>query len=168
MKGTDEEDFVTGDRTEDLAGECARTRDLLPLHVSGAATSGEVAELVKHLATCAECRDEARLVERLQLARPEPPDSLAPSIIEASRRPRRPERTIVPWLLRAAAIAILAVGIGVLWRDDAPAPEPVWTVALESQPMVDWYGHDWMVAGEPLLDALPDDLLAQLMEEMEP
>ncbi|MSR22953.1 MAG: zf-HC2 domain-containing protein [Gemmatimonadetes bacterium] len=178
MRSEDDNDSVFEDRLREPAGECARIRDLLPLYVAqGSASPGfageELAEedragVAEHLVRCADCREEARFIAELRARRPEPPASLLSSILEAARKaPGRQKSTLLPRLLRAAAVAALALGIGTFWQRE-PEPEPMWTVALEAQPAVDWYGQDWLVAGEPIVEALPDDMLRMLVEEMEP
>ena len=146
--------------------DCADVRDLFPLSGLGVEGAGKVAA---HLASCAECRDAAEFVEHLQGFRPEPPASILRGVLERHQslghtagRTRNP----VVWWLSAAAVAALALGIGML-ADSTPTAESLWTLALDPEPAT-WYGDDWMVAGEPVPGGLSDDVLIALFEEMEP
>jgi predicted anti-sigma-YlaC factor YlaD len=168
MNTTDDGGLAGDGTAADATNACGRIRDLLPLHLLADDASGRLPEVEGHLARCEECRGEARFVTRLLAVRPEPPASLLPAILDRARRPSGVRQArIGPWLLRAAAIAVLALGATAIWQREG-ATDAVWALALESQPEVDWYGDEWMVAGEPLLEALPDDVLMILVEEMEP
>jgi hypothetical protein len=69
--------------------------------------------------------------------------------------------------MKAAAVVLLALGIGTLLRPEA-VEEPTWALALETDAAVEWYGQEWMVAGEAQLEALTDDQLRALLAELEP
>ena len=148
---------------------CAEVRDLLPLRdPAGAGHPG----LEEHLGACPECAGEARFVGWMRGLRPEPPAAILAGVLErardeaaaaSARRDRRPPRAVA-WTLAAAAAAGLAFGIGFLADRGA---DPVWRIALDPEPAI-WYGDDWVVAGGPVPDALSDELLMALLEEMEP
>ncbi len=144
---------------------CAEVRDFLPL-ISEREVPSEVGA---HLDGCAECSAEAEFVSRVASLRPDPPASILPSVL--ARAARRPplggsRRRNVSWGLSAAAVVVLALGVGVLW-DSQPEADSVWTLALDPEPAT-WYGDEWMVAGGPVPEALTDDVLSALLEEMDP
>lgn len=148
---------------------CAEVRDLLPLRESADAGHRGLEE---HLGDCAECAAEARFVGWMRARRPEPPATILTGVLERARdeaapgvaRPdRRPARALA-WTLAAAAAAGLAFGIGFL---SDRGTDPVWRIALDPEPAI-WYGDEWVVAGGPVPDALSDELLMALLEEMDP
>lgn len=148
---------------------CAEVRDLLPLR--DPADAG-YAGLEEHLGGCPECAAEARFVVWMRALRPEPPAAILTGVLERARheaaaggtqRHRRPPRALA-WTLAAAAAAGLAFGIGFLSDRGA---DPVWRIALDPEPAI-WYGDEWVVAGGPVPDALSDELLMALLEEMDP
>ena len=148
---------------------CADVRDLLPLRdPAGTGHPG----LEEHLGACPACMDEARFVGWVRGLRPEPPASVLAGVLERTRdgeaaandrRDRWPPRALA-WTLAAAAAAGLAFGIGFL---SDRGTDPVWRIALDPEPAI-WYGEEWVVAGGPVPDALSDELLLALLEEMEP
>ena len=148
---------------------CAEVRDLLPLR--DPADAGHP-RLEEHLGGCPECAAEARFVGWMRALRPEPPAAILTGVLErardevaagGARRDRRPSRALA-WTLAAAAAAGLAFGIGFLSDRSA---DPVWRIALDAEPAI-WYGDEWVVAGGPVPDALSDELLMALLEEMDP
>ncbi|MDE0394479.1 MAG: hypothetical protein OYK82_06850 [Gammaproteobacteria bacterium] len=149
---------------------CAEVRDLLPLR--DPADAG-YAGLEEHLGGCPECAAEARFVYWMRALRPEPPAAILTGVLERARDEaaaggtprwhRRPPRALA-WTLAAAAAAGLALGIGFLSDRGA---DPVWRIALDPEPAI-WYGDEWVVAGGPVPDALADELLMALLEEMDP
>lgn len=148
---------------------CAEVRDLLPLR--DPADAGHPG-LEEHLGGCPECAAEARFVVWIRALRPEPPAAILTGVLErareevaagAARWDRRPPRAVA-WMLAAAAAAGLVFGIG--FHSDRGA-DPVWRIALDPDPAI-WYGDEWVVAGGPVPDALSDELLMALLEEMEP
>jgi hypothetical protein len=162
---TDSSDAMDG---QDRPGSinCAEVRDLLPLLEMGL----QSAPLVEaHLEACAECGAEARFVKHLQGLRPEPPSAILQGVLDRHRsegqvRGRSPAR--IGWWLSAAAVAALALGVR-MFSASPPAAEGLWTLALDPESAT-WYGEEWMVAGEPVPEALSDDILVALFEEMDP
>lgn len=148
---------------------CAEVRDLLPLR--DPANAGPPG-LEEHLDGCPECAGEARFVGWMRGLRPEPPAAILAGVLERARDEaaaasaqgdRRPPRAVA-WTLAAAAAAGLAFGIGLL---SDRGTDPAWGIALDPEPAI-WYGDEWVVAGGPVPDALSDELLMALLEEMEP
>ncbi len=156
--------------------DCADVVDRLPLLVLGSLEPGEAGQLDVHLMECATCTAERRLLQRILRARVEPPAALPGRILaEWDRRAAAPApvpRTAKGhsggflWGLPAAAAVVLALGIGSFWSGGA-APESEWSLGIEPQVSMAWFGNEWMVAGQPVLDALPDDVLRSLLEELE-
>jgi hypothetical protein len=154
--------------------DCASARDLLPLMGTESMPAAHSQDLQGHLDTCGECADEARFLQKLVAGRVEPPSRLLPSIMaELDRREDSETAVILPtarrnltWALPAAAAVILALGIGNLWNDQ-PSPEPYASIGFEPEVSMAWYGNSWMVAGQPMFEALPDEVLRSLIEEME-
>jgi predicted anti-sigma-YlaC factor YlaD len=150
------------------ADRCGWVRDLLPLRGSGIADVQLAAELDEHLADCAECRAEAEFVDRLRRARPEPPAGLVEATLERYvERPRVSARKLRwggPFGVSAAVVAALGFGLFALSES---ANDPLWGLALDPEPTA-WYGEEWIVAGGPVPEALSDDQLLLLLEEMDP
>jgi predicted anti-sigma-YlaC factor YlaD len=157
----------TKDRFGPVDGNCSRVRELLSIEPSGTLSGGELQEISEHLADCILCRDEAALLALLRRARPATPDVLLPLILRRVERAshHRNQRRI--WGLRAAAAVVLALGVGTFWssRGPDPAEEEVWDLALREGPVAaSWSGGQYMAAGVPLLDQLPDEVLLALLE----
>lgn len=169
------------DRPED----CARARDLLPLRVGGRLSPEEESRVAGHLQGCSGCAGEMAFLVRLQGARPDPGPDLARAVLRdlgregelrggtgstPNRRRHLPVFRKSAWALRAAAVVILGLGAGLLWQG-REAPESVWSLALDPQHSDEytgmWAGDEWMVAGEPLLDELPDEVLLALLEDLQ-
>jgi len=163
---------------------CGEIRDLLPLLGLGALEGPLRAAVEQHLLGCAECSSQERFLTTLQGARAIPPGDLLHGIMVRVRagegaqvesgalRPRLAGAS--GWgafLLPAAAVVILALGIGI--RRPEPStlavspPTPLLEVALDPSPGTIWYGDDWVVAGDPQLTALSDEVLLRILEEME-
>jgi len=152
--------------------DCASVRDLLPIQVLGELAPGDDLRVESHLAACGECREEQTFVRRLVLARVEPPRELLSSILAAVDEAARPMPTVAPirrsvtWALPAAAAIVLALGIGTIWNGPS-ADQSEWNLALESDVTMAWFGDEWMVAGAPMLAALPDEVLRSLIAELD-
>ncbi len=144
---------------------CERAREAIPDFVGGRLPAEVRAAIEVHLGTCAECREEAELVALLTASRPAVPPGLARRIEAAVRvvpsgAVRRPW-----WGLAAAAVAALALGIGVASRNDRAATDlPAYVADTETEGL--WLSDDGLIAGAPALDALSDDALVQLLDEI--
>ena len=143
---------------------CEGARELIPLWVAGATDADESAGVEQHLAACAECRAEAELVRSLFESRPEVPEGLAERIETAvhfqAGAVRRPW-----WGLAAAAVAVLAIGIGVT-GDRSPTLVDVPVYASEDAESELWLSDDGLIAGAASLDQLSDEALEQLLSEL--
>jgi predicted anti-sigma-YlaC factor YlaD len=144
---------------------CERARELIPLLSVGTLESSDREAAEAHLVQCGECRQEADLARILFATRPVPPDGMAERITDAVRRQGRTERR--PWWgLSAAAVAVLALGLGVMsGREVAPVTVPLY--AAETGQSGLWLSDDGLIAGAPSFDALSDEALEQLLDELE-
>lgn len=139
--------------------ECGWVREALPDLVTGRAPDAERIE--RHVAACAECRAELDLVRLLHASRAdvgEMSESMLERIIHEARR-RAPART--GWALSAAAIAALALGLGIV-SNGTPTEIPV----REAEEGELWVSDDGLVAGAPALDRLSDEALLRLLDEL--
>ncbi|MEQ8331422.1 MAG: hypothetical protein RH859_13265 [Longimicrobiales bacterium] len=119
-----------------------------------------------HLQACQDCAAEAELIRLLRGSRPEVPAELVGRIESALARERTSRGGRRPWWgLAAAAVAAVALGLGVPGGDrtgDVPA------YAAEEATLELWPSDDGEIAGLPALDALSDDALAVLLDELGP
>lgn len=155
------------DQLESLDGVCVRVRELLSLEPSGTLSGGELQEVAEHLSGCAPCGEESALLALLRRARPETPDVLLPLILRRVEKETHLRRQKRMWGLRAAAAVILALGVGTVWSVRGPASsQDVWELALHEEPVAtSWSGGEWMAAGLPAFDEMPDEVLMALLEE---
>ncbi len=144
--------------------ECEGAREAIPAYVAGGLSPTARTELSAHLDTCAECREEAELVALLSASRPEAPPALSGRIQSALER--RGRTVLRPWWgLAAAAVAALALGIGVTSRQQGSSVEvPAYVAGVDEEGL--WLSDDGLIAGAPALDGLSDDALEQLLAEM--
>ena len=146
---------------------CEKARESVPLLAAGALEGPDRAALEAHLAVCTECAREAELARLLFSTRPSPPEGLAQRITAAVQREGRLSRAALrPWWgLSAAAVAVLALGIGVMgYRDVPPVAVPVYAADPGGSEL--WLSDDGLVAGAPSFDALSDEALEQLLNEL--
>jgi hypothetical protein len=110
------------------------------------------------------------LARALFASRVEIPEGLADRIVDAVQRDRRTARRVRPWWgISAAAVAALAVGIGIVSErgtngDAFDLPEYAAEVELADDEF--WISDDGMLAGAPAVDALTDEALAELLDEL--
>lgn len=144
---------------------CERVRELIPAAVAERLSAEERRSVEDHLDGCGECRAEAELVGLLRRSAPAVPDGLSARIQAAvssdRRRVRRPW-----WGVAAAAVAALAVGIGLASDARDPAQEPIPIYAAEGAAQDLWLSEDGIVAGAPSLESLSDEALRQLLDEL--
>jgi hypothetical protein len=121
--------------------------------------------LAHHLATCADCAREAAFMARLAGARPEPPSELLPAILARARRAPAPSGW---WSgsMAAAAVLVLSLGVGLISHQADPSPSfsPL-DVLVMNEGLADWEDDEWYVAGAPVLEALPEQMLLALLQE---
>ena len=145
--------------------ECGRVRELIPDYVSATLAASERARVDAHVRACGECRAELELANLLYASRPAVPAALLGRIQRATKADRRaPAHTW--WGVSAAAIAALALGIGIT-SNGAPEPSAeVPSYAYEAEEGEIWVSDDGLVAGAPALDELSDEALLQLLDEL--
>lgn len=145
--------------------KCDEVRELIPDYAGGR-TSTDVTSLVSaHLEGCDDCAAEAELAALLLAARPEPPRGLDARISGAVRF-RRNTMARPWWGLAAAAVAALALGIGVTSHGNqaSDTPVPAYVAGADAEPM--WVSDDGLIAGAPALEGLSDEALQTLLDEM--
>jgi len=143
---------------------CGEMRELIPDFVRGGLTESERALVRKHVAGCSECGAEIELAGLVLASRPAVPASLLGRLLDAVDATRqRPARTW--WGISAAAVAALALGIGLSSHESA-APVEVPGYAYEVEEGEIWVSDDGLLAGAPSFDGLSDDALLQLLDEL--
>ncbi|MEJ2202599.1 MAG: zf-HC2 domain-containing protein [Gemmatimonadota bacterium] len=143
---------------------CDEVRDRIPDHVAGRLPAGDAERVRRHLEGCEECRAELSLIALLFEARPEVPEGLAERVRSAAGRRGLARHPM--WGLAAAAVAVLALGIGVSSRSsEGRLDVPVYVSETDEAESV-WLSDDGLIAGAPALDGLSDEDLAMLLEEM--
>lgn len=142
---------------------CETVQDRLPDHVAGLLSEGESERVRVHVRDCPECRDTLAVVTLLREGRGAAPAGLADRI-QGSVRFRRRSPTRPWWGLAAAAVAALALGIGV--ASDADRTVVVPAFVAEASGASPWLTDDGVIAGAPTLGDLTDEALLTLLEEM--
>lgn len=146
---------------------CGTVRELIPDVVSERLGEGASAMVDAHVATCAECRHELELVRALRASPVAVPAGLASRVSRAARLDRGGSRR--PWWgISAAAVAALALGIGMASEPTTPAvPALAPAFASENETEAElWLSEDGLLAGAPALEALSDEALLELLEEL--
>ncbi|MDH3270507.1 MAG: hypothetical protein OEN56_04200 [Gemmatimonadota bacterium] len=146
--------------------DCAGIREMIPEVASGRAGQAGAASVEAHAGSCEGCRAELALARLVYQSRPQAPAELADRIISTMRRDRR--RLQRPWWgISAAAVAALALGIGITARPAADTLDLLDVeVALEDETEL-WLSDDGVLAGAPVFDALSDEALAELLDELQ-
>ena len=145
--------------------ECVAAREAIPALLEGHASEGEIAAFDAHARGCEPCREERRLCEMLRATMASPPHELLVRIERAAVR--RPEPVRPGWGLYAAAVAAVALGIGIASEPSVEVSLPVPDVADGFESGAIWASDDGLLAGAPLLDGLTDEALEQLIEELQ-
>ncbi|MDG2283007.1 MAG: hypothetical protein P8L45_07780 [Longimicrobiales bacterium] len=145
--------------------DCGTIRECLPDFAAGRLDDDAGNAVTAHLPTCAECRAELELIQMLLAAPPMVPAALEDQLTTAVRTSRQP--TGRPWWgISAAAVAALALGIGVSTDRPEAIDGPVPDFASETGEGELWPSDDGLLAGEPSLDGLSDEALIELLEEL--
>ena len=148
---------------------CGTVRELIPDFVARRLAVDARAPVERHVDRCAECAAELELVRMVASGRPRVPEGLLERLLTAveagvDTHGVRPPRTW--WAVSAAAVAALALGIGMSSRPVAEVPTDVPGYAYEVEEGDIWVSDDGLVAGAPLFDDLSDDALLQLLDEI--
>jgi predicted anti-sigma-YlaC factor YlaD len=146
---------------------CASVAERLPEWAAGILPAQERDRLEAHLEACGSCRAEAELVRLLREGRPRAPDGLAERI-RAGIRYERNALSRPWWGVAAAAVATLAVGIGVMSSrgGSTTVTVPAYAATADTTETSMWLSDDGLIAGAPALDELSDQALEQLLQEM--
>lgn len=145
---------------------CERVRELIPDHAAGRLDAESAALVEAHLPRCPECSAESDLARALYGSRARAPAGLADRVRAAVGEDRGASRRPA-WALTAAALAALALGIGVVSREADEGGQPgVPAYVAESEEPVLWMADDGLVAGGLVLEGLSDEALAQLLDEL--
>ena len=145
--------------------DCGTIREYLPDFAAGRLGDEVRAAVEAHLPSCGECRAELELIQMLRAAPPVIPDMLADEVVSAVRTSQRPSRR--PWWgISAAAVAALALGIGVSTDRPETVTGPVPEFASETEEGEVWLSDDGLLAGAPSIDGLSDEALMELLDEL--
>lgn len=147
---------------------CGKVRELIPDFVAGRLSAGEGGTVEGHVAECPDCAAEVGLVRMIFASRLPAPsgllDRLLQSAVSTAAQPVGVPRTW--WGLAAAAVAALALGIGLSSDPSATVPIDVPDYAYEVEEGDIWVSDDGLVAGAPHFDDLSDDALLELLDEL--
>jgi hypothetical protein len=147
----------------EASGVCGAVRESIPDFAAARLPVADRVRVESHLSSCADCRAEADVVRLLYATRPEVPAGLLERVTRDVPS-RRAERAW--WGLTAAAVAALALGIGIV-SDRTPDPtQAAPAFAREAEEGEIWLSDDGLVAGAPALDDLTDEALLQLLEDL--
>ena len=170
--------------------DCEIIRYLLPELGAGSLSPEEGGMVEAHLGSCPDCQMELEVVMALRGARPETPPDLETRIQARVREEMTMERArvaeedsgdtsrVIPifgrprwapaWALMAAAVVVLSLGTGVIWKRWAPdlVQDPIVVASQEPLPEA-WLWDDGIVAGAPVFDGLSDEDLEALLKEFE-
>lgn len=169
---------------------CETVRDRLVEYRAGALPALDAAATRAHLDRCAECASEVELLRDLDGARRTAPEGFTERVMAAYRGERAglaasvPGRAVVSGRLRgtgfaarfralpvAAALAgILIVGAVIArtgFGPAMPADDPAATQVEAGLAILPWPGDDGVLAGAPALDALTNDEIEALLEELD-
>ena len=145
---------------------CETVRESIPDYVSGRLATLEYTSVQAHFAGCDECRAEAELARLVFASRVDVPEGLAHRVRDAVRADRTSVRR--PWWgITAAAVAALALGIGISSGDPERIESAIPSYAYELEDGELWLSDDGLIAGAPALDALTDEALLQLLDELD-
>lgn len=145
--------------------DCATAREMIPDLAGARLDAADARAVERHASSCGDCRAELALARLLYASRASAPDGLSDQVVRASRHQRWSLRR--PWWgISAAALAALALGIGITSRPAQEGPRTdVEDAALEIEL---WLSEDGFLAGAPVLEALSDEALTDLLEELIP
>ena len=148
--------------------DCGAVRELIP--DVGAGRTDEVARAAVevHVARCSDCAEELALARTLFASRSAIPVDVSETVVR--RYGRQTTTTTRPWWgISAAAVAALALGIGIT---SGPGPEAELDLGTELVAEVEvdddefWLSDDGILAGAPVFEALSDEALAELLDEL--
>lgn len=144
---------------------CGDVQEAMPDFAAGRLPADGLRAVEAHLDGCADCAEELEIVRLLMAGTATAPEGLADRIVVAlERRPRRATR---PWWgLSAAAVAALAIGIGVTSEQGALGVAAGLDLASELEEGELWVSDDGLLAGAPELEGLSDEALLELLDQL--
>jgi anti-sigma factor RsiW len=143
---------------------CGAIRELIPDFVASRLGAEDLEAVDVHVTECGDCRAELELAQMILASRPRVPASLLDRVRQAVAADRRAGSR--PWWgISAAAVAALALGIG-MSSERSAAPVDVPGFAYEVDEGDVWVSDDGLVAGGPMFDGLSDEALVQLLDEL--
>jgi len=148
---------------------CVTVRELIPDFVADRLPGSDLAEVDRHVLECADCADELDLARAIFATRPSVPEGLLErltSTVTTVTKVRQLQPTRAWWSVVAAAVAALALGIGISSGPVTQVPIDVPGYAYEVEEGDIWVSDDGLLAGAPLFDDLSDDALLQLLDEL--
>ncbi len=147
--------------------QCGTIRELIPDFVGSRLGDEELEVVERHVTECAECRAELELAQVILASRPVVPPELVERVTRAVVADRRSPSH--PWWgVSAAAIAALALGIGIVSdRGTIEVSVDVPGFAYEMYEGDLWLSDDdGLLAGAPSIYGLSDEELVQLLDEL--
>jgi anti-sigma factor RsiW len=143
---------------------CGSIREMIPDFIGSRLGDEELDEVERHITECGECRAELELAQMIFASRASVPESLLERVRRSAvAAPRAPSRAW--WGVSAAAVAALALGIGIS-SEQTETTLDVPGFASEVEEGVVWSSDDGLMAGAPLFDALSDESLLQLLDDL--
>lgn len=147
---------------------CVRVRESIPDFVAGRLAPDRRPAVLQHMETCVDCRAEVEVVRMVLAARPTVPAGLADRVIKrvAGLAEVRSGGGSRPWWgVAAAALAALALGIGVTSaHQNSEVEVPAYMAGVEDAQF--WFDDDGVIAGAPALADLSDAALLTLLDDM--
>jgi hypothetical protein len=141
---------------------CGTVRELIPDFVGNRLGREDLEIVDAHFVECRACRSELELAQAVLASRPPVPAGLAERVTRAVLADRRAVSR--PWWgLTAAAVAALALGIG-MSSEGSQLPLEAPGYAYEANEGDVWLSEDGMVAGAPMFEGLSDDALVALLD----
>lgn len=145
--------------------DCGNIRELIPDFVGGRLAAADLEFVQDHVRSCSECAAELELARVVLATRLAPPPELLGRLLRSVQASRpAPARTW--WGVSAAAIAALALGIGISSDPAGQAPVDLPGFAYEVEEGSIWLSDDGLMAGAPLFEGLSDDALLQLLDDL--
>lgn len=145
---------------------CEYVREAYPDVLRGSAAVSTAAAVRHHIATCDECRAEAEMIARLQVAQPQVPAELHERIMAEVATRKRSRRFAPRHIALAATVAAALIG-GPLLLNRLRAPELAAPVSAGNRGLGVVTVEAAMMTGTGSLQDLTVEELEQLLGEIE-